>query len=114
VSQAAIARARPSFTDRLAKFFPEATPVRIPVNLTQVSEQGDHGSENTVVEFGTPRELLFSSALPLEFADTVRIKTADGTLDAEARVVALQYTGGKRAAVAARFTHQVSNWIIKS
>ena len=113
MSQAATARARVNLTDRLAKFFPQATPVRIPVNLTQMSGQ-EQVTESTVVEFGTPSELLFASALPLEFADTVRVRTADGTLDAEARVVALQYTGGRRAAVAARFTHQVSNWIIKS
>jgi len=56
--------------------------------------------------------VLFSSTLPLEFADMLRLQNSDGTLDAEASVVALQYTSG-RTAVAARFTQEVSNWIVK-
>jgi hypothetical protein len=58
------------------------------------------------------REVLFSSTLPLEFADKLKVQNSDGTLDAEASVVALQYTNG-RTAVAARFTQEVSNWIVK-
>jgi len=63
-------------------------------------------TESTVIEFGTPREVLFSSTLPLEFADRLRLENSDGTLNAEASVVALQYTSG-RTAVAARFTQEV-------
>jgi hypothetical protein len=107
------ARARQeSFTAKLAKFFPEASPVRIPVRLTRLAGEGNGFTENTVIEFGTPREVLFSSTLPLEFADLLRLQNSDGTLDAEASVVALQYTSG-RTAVAARFTQEVSNWIVK-
>ena len=65
-----------------------------------------------MIEFGTAREVLFSSTLPLEFADRLTLKNSDGTLNAEASVVALQYTSG-RTAVAARFTQEVSNWIVK-
>ena len=100
-----------SCTAKLAKFFPEASPVRIPVRLTRIVE-GDAPTESTVIEFGTPREVLFTSTLPLEFADVLRLQNSDGTLDAEASVVALQYTSG-RTAVAARFTQEVSNWIVK-
>ena len=74
--------------------------------------RGNGFTESTVIEFGTPREVLFSSTLPLEFADMLRLQNSDGTLDAEASVVALQYTSG-RTAVAARFTQEVSNWIVK-
>jgi hypothetical protein len=101
-----------SCTAKLAKFFPEASPVRIPVRLTRVVGEGNACTESTVIEFGTPREVLFSSTLPLEFADMLRLQNSDGTLDAEASVVALQYTSG-RTAVAARFTQEVSNWIVK-
>ena len=103
---------RESSTAKLAKFFPNATPVRIPVHLTRVATGGDTVTESTVIEFGTPREVLFASTLPLEFADVLRLQNSDGTLDAEASVVALQYTSG-RTAVAARFTQDVSNWIVK-
>jgi hypothetical protein len=102
-----------STTAKLAKFFPDATPVRIPVQLTRMAGEGHAFSESTVIEFGTPREVLFASTLPLEFADTLRLRNSDGTLDAEACVVAVQYDAG-RTAVAARFTQQVANWIVKS
>lgn len=110
VGRARVAQEKP--TAKLAKFFPEATPVRIPVSLTRIVADGKSSSESTVIEFGTPREVLFLSALPLEFADRVHMRNSDGTLDAEACVVALQYADG-RAAVAARFTQQVANWIVK-
>jgi hypothetical protein len=104
--------AQESCTAKLAKFFPDATPVRIPVRLLRLENGSSTYAENTVIEFGTPREVLFTSTLPLEFADKLRVWNSDGTLDAEARVVALQYNGG-RTAVAARFTHEVANWIVK-
>jgi hypothetical protein len=104
--------ARESSTAKLAKFFPGASPVRIPVRLTRVGSGGNAFTESTTIEFGTPREVLFASSLPLEFADMLRLQNSDGTLDAEASVVALQYTGGSTA-VAARFTREVANWIVK-
>lgn len=108
----ASARARESSTAKLAQFFRDATPVRIPVQLTRLTGEGGALSESTIIEFGTPREVLFASTLPLEFADKLRVRNADGTLDEEACVVALQYNSG-RTAVAARFSQQVSNWIVK-
>jgi hypothetical protein len=101
----------------LAGFFPEATPVRIPVQLARTLEASDAAaasfSESTIIEFGTPREVLFASTMPLEFADQVRLRTADGSLDIEASVVAVQYHPGKTV-VAARFLKEVPNWIVKS
>ncbi len=113
--KAATARARSSSessTSKLAKFFPEATPVRIPVRLTRIANEGNAFTESTVIEYGTAREVLFASTLPLEFADMLRLQNSDGTLDTEACVVAVQYNG-ERKAVAARFTQPVANWIVK-
>jgi hypothetical protein len=104
---------RESSTSKLAKFFPNATPVRIPVRLTRLSTASNTFSENTIIEFGTPQEVLFVSSLPLEFADRVRLRNADGSLDTEACVVALQYNAGQ-SAVAARFEKEVPNWIVKT
>jgi hypothetical protein len=98
-------------TSKLAKFFSDASPVRIPVQLTRIDADG--ACENTVIEYGTPREILFASRLALQFADLLRVQNSDGSLDVEASVVALQYNGG-RTAVAARFTRDVPNWILKS
>ncbi len=108
----------------LARFFPEATPVRIPVQLTRKNAAASNGgcgpesansslSESTVIEFGTSREVLFSCATPLEFADVLRLRNSDGSLDTEASVVAVQYHPGATV-VAARFLNAVPNWIVKS
>lgn len=110
---AATALSRESSTAKLAKFFPNATPVRIPVRLTRLGDATTTSSESTVIEFGTPQEVLFASTLPLEFADRLRVRNSDGSLDTEACVVALQYHGG-HTAVAARFARHVTNWIVKS
>jgi hypothetical protein len=104
----------------LARFFPEATPVRIPVQLARTLQSGDSSSlhsaasftESTVIEFGTPREVLFACKTPLEFADILRLRNSDGSLDIEASVVAVQYHPGNTV-VAARFRGEVPNWIVK-
>lgn len=103
----------------LARFFPEATPVRIPVELTRRSSTNGSVTaaafvqESTVIEFGTAREVLFACSTPLEFADVLRLRNSDGSLDTEASVVAVQYHPGKTI-VAARFVAAVPNWIVKS
>jgi hypothetical protein len=109
----------------LARFFPEATPVRIPIKLSRTKSNGNgngdltnHENENvflqnTVIEFGTPREVLFMVDRPLEFADRVLVESNDGSLHAEASVVAVQYHP-ERTAVAVRFLKHVPNWIVKS
>ena len=98
----------------LARFFPEATPVRIPVQFTRTGGQpgGAGVEESTVIEFGTCREVLFACATPLEFADVLRLRNSDGSLDTQASVVAVQYHPGTTI-VAARFLHAVPNWIVK-
>ena len=131
--QAAARALEPDIVSRLARFFPDATPVRIPIKLsrTMVNSNGngnasangdltahEHENENvffqdTVIEFGTPQEVLFTLDRPLQFADRVLVESNDGTLHAEAFVVAVQYHL-ERTAVAVRFLKHVSNWIVKS
>ncbi len=109
----AIARAQqPELVGRLAKFFPQATPVRIPVKLSR-AEGSDPECSDTVIEFGTPSEVLFATDCPLEFADRVLLESRDGSFRVEASVVAVQYHT-HRTVVAARFLKTVPNWIIKS
>ena len=99
----------------LARFFPEATPVRIPVQLARTLQPGDavNFTESTIIEFGTPREVLFACKTPFDFADVLRLRNSDGSLDTEATVVAVQYHPGQTI-VAARFLKEVPNWIVKS
>jgi hypothetical protein len=106
------AAAAQSIVARLAGFFPQASPVRIPVEVVAGAVGSLGLSEKTVVEFGTPDEVLFASSLPLEFGDRLRIRNNDQSLDAEVNVVAVQYHGG-RTAIAARFSQPVKNWIVK-
>jgi hypothetical protein len=98
----------------LARFFPDATSMRMPVQLARVIEEGaaTDFSESTVIEFGTPREVLFASKNPLDFADILRVRNSDGSLDEEVSVVAVQYQPGNTL-VAARFRRNVPNWIVK-
>jgi hypothetical protein len=118
-SQATARTTEPELVSRLAKFFPDAAPVRIPIKLSRRSGNGE-GCENgttflqkTVIEFGTTREVLFAVDCPLEFADRVLVESNDGTFHAEACVVAVQYHP-QRTVVAARFLKDVPNWIVKS
>jgi hypothetical protein len=103
---------RQSVAAGLAELFPEATPVRIPVRVSALRGPAQKLEENTVIEFGTAREVLFGSSLPLEFEDHVQIENSDRSLQAEAAVVAVTFHNGRKA-VAARFLTEVSNWIIK-
>ena len=109
--QASQGRADDPSVVRLAGFFPSAIRVRIPVEVAILS--GNGGGVQAVIEFGTAREVLFASELPLEFDDVVRLRNRDGSLDAEGKVVALQCDGSKTA-VAVRFSTDVANWIIKA
>ncbi|MGA7399889.1 MAG: hypothetical protein WCC99_08470 [Candidatus Sulfotelmatobacter sp.] len=123
MGQAGTARGRTGQTSAvadLARFFPEATPVRIPVEFTRSApaSEGKLASaaelpESTVIEFGTSREVLFACTMQLEFADVLRLRNSDGSLDTEASVVAVQYHPGATV-VAARFLNAVPNWIVKS
>jgi len=104
--------AEPSCVQKLAELFPAAFPVRLPVRVTTLSAGRRRLQEQTVIEFGTPQEVLFASTLPLEFEDRLRLVNSDGSLDARATVVAVRYHDGRKA-VAARFLTEVGNWIIK-
>ena len=135
-NQATVRALESDIVSRLARFFPEATPVRIPIRLSRSQNNGNGSgksgngnadlsareqqreSENvffqdTVIEFGTAHEVLFVLDRPLEFADRVLVESTDGSLHAEAFVVAVQYHL-ERTAVAVRFLKHVPNWIVKS
>ena len=127
-NQAVAPALEPDTVGRLAKFFPEATPVRVPIKLSRAPGAGN-GSEGkpedkddatgnvffqeTFIEFSTQREVLFMVERPLEFADRVLVESSDGSFHAEASVVAVQYHP-ERTAVAVRFPRKIPNWIVKS
>jgi hypothetical protein len=97
--------------EQLARFFPQARPVRIPVQVT--SSRGGKTSlrEAAVVEFGGPDHAIFLSTLPLEFDDRVRIEASGEGRPAEATVVGVQYHEGRKA-VAVRFLQGPCDWVV--
>jgi len=97
----------------LARFFPDAVAVRLPLHVRIVDGAAETW-ESTVIEFGTPREVLFRSRLPLEFATVVELRTPDGALHTQASIIAMQYKEGAETAVAARFGESLPNWIVKA
>ena len=103
----------PECVAELAKFFPGAVQVRIPVLVSKRDAVKAALVEQTVIEFGTGAEVFFVSGLPLDFDDTVRVRNPDGSLDVEAKIVAMRLHHGKMA-IAARFLEEVTNWIIKA
>ncbi len=101
-----------SCVHKLAQFFPHACPVRIQVKVLAPRLGARRFVESTVVEFATSAEALFVSTLPLEFDDHVRLQEIDGSLIAEASVVAVQYHQNRKA-VAVRFLASPRHWILK-
>ena len=92
--------------------------MRLPVQLARIIPGGDpavhpHFSESIVIEFGTPREVLFACNTPLEFGDDLQLRNSDRSFDVAVSVVAVQYHPGNTV-VAARFRGEVPNWIVKS
>ena len=104
--------AEESSVAKLAQFFPEAIPMRIPVRVSRSDGTPRATAENTVIEFGTSQEVLFASILPLDFEDRIHLENSDGSLAIDAEVVAMQLHH-RKTAVAARFLKNVANWIIK-
>ena len=97
---------------QLARFFPQAGPVRIPVQVT--SQRGGKPGlrEATLVEFSGTEHAIFLSKLPLEFGDHVRLEATREGRPAEATVVAVQYHEGRKA-VAVRFLQGPCDWVVR-
>jgi len=97
--------------EQLARFFPQARPVRIPVQVTASRGGRTRLRESAVVEFGGPEHAIFLSTLPLEFDDRVRIEVTGEGRPAEATVVGVQYHEGRKA-VAVRFLQGPCDWVV--
>jgi len=96
--------------EQLARFFPQASRVRVPVQVTAVRPGSTRLREATVVEFGGAEHAIFLSTLPLEFDDRVRVERDRRGCTAEAAVVAVQYHEGRKA-VAVRFLQGPCPWV---
>ena len=114
-----IADAVETCAGRLARFFPDAVPVQVPVQVTAVRPGTVRLTEATVLEYSAQEHAIFVCTLPLEFDDRVRIERAASPdargadpQTAEAAVAAVQYHEGSKA-VAVRFLKGPCNWATK-
>lgn len=97
-------------TERLARFFPTTSSVRVPVQITALRAGSARLREATVVEYGGTEHAIFLSSLPLEFDDQVRIERDRKGCTADATVIAVQYHEGRKA-VAVRFLRGPCVWV---
>ena len=101
-----------SCAEQLAQFFPQASAVCVPVQVTSSRGGATHLQEATVVEFSSPSHAIFLSTLPLEFGDRVELSVRPEGNHAEATVDAVQYHEGQKA-VAVRFVRGSSDWVVR-
>jgi len=109
-TQATVAASEQGCAERLARFFPSATAVRVPVQITALRAGNASLREATLVEYGGSEHAIFLSRLPLEFDDRVRIERDRHGCAAEATVIAVQYHEGHKA-VAVRFLEGPCPWV---
>ena len=109
-SGATLTTNEPNCAEQLARFFPRALAVRVPVQVTALRGGATRLREATVVEYGGSNHAIFVSTLPLEFDDLVRLENGRKGSAAEASVVAVQYHEGRKA-VAVRFLRCPCDWV---
>lgn len=97
--------------EQLARFFPQARPVRISAKVSAARGGKAILHEKVMVEYGSPEHAIFVSVLPLEFDDRVRIEADGDGQPAEASVVGLQYHERSKA-VAVRFLQGPCDWVV--
>lgn len=110
-SDAAVAEREIGCAEQLARFFPEVSAVRVPVQVVAV-RTGAKLREATVLEFAGEKHAIFLSTLPLEFDDCVRLQSDKPGNSADATVVAAQYHEGRKA-VAVKFTQGRCDWVTR-
>jgi hypothetical protein len=98
--------------EQLARFFPQARAVRIPVQVTSARGGATNLREATIVEFSSAHHAIFLSTLPLEFGDRVRLEARPQGYQTEASVDAVQYHEGRKA-VAVRFFQGPCDWVVR-
>jgi hypothetical protein len=96
--------------EQLARFFPRAAPVRIPVHVTALRACNPRLREATFLEYAGAEHAIFLSTLPVEFDDHVRLERDAQVCAADATVVAVQYHEGRKA-VAVKFNQAPSDWM---
>jgi hypothetical protein len=101
----------PGCVELLARFFPQALPMRFRAQVTAVRSGSAKLHEAVTIEFAAPDYAIFASILPLEFDDRVRLEREGISRKAEATVIAVQYHEGRKA-VAVKFAQAPCEWVM--
>jgi len=96
----------------LARFFPEAAPTRVAVQLIAPRAGGRQLTESVTVRFSGSEHAIFLCTLPIEFNDAVFLAQRANDKMVEGSVVAVQYEQGQKA-VAVRFTNGPCGWLAR-
>lgn len=96
----------------LARFFPKARAVRMPVQVISLRASSVRLREATVIEYCGSQHAIFVSTLPLEFDDRVRLERDRRGNVAQAAVIAVQYHEGRKA-VAVQFLDGPCTWVME-
>jgi hypothetical protein len=97
-------------TEQLARFFPDANAVQVHAVVMPLRSGAKQLRESVTLEFASTERAIFSSELPLEFADHVRLSQLEGNAECDATVVAVQYHDGRKA-VAVQFAGEQRLWV---
>ena len=93
----------------LARFFPELERAHTRAFLTLPRPGTVNVREVVLVEFAAFEKVIFSSALPVEFGDTICLANEAGN-QVEAKVIAVRFQDG-RTAVAAQVLNGPFPWV---
>jgi hypothetical protein len=95
-----------AWATKLGHLFSEASPANIPVSVVPVGARVKALGEKTVIEMKTSEVLLFSTKLPLQLNDTVRLRSSDGSFKASAFVIAVCHHEAGRG-IAAKIVSEI-------
>ena len=98
---------------QLARFFPRAVPVHIPVQVTALRPGAAQLREHTIVEYSATEHAIFRCSLPLEFDDRISVEENGSGTAVEAAVIAVQFHEGAKA-VAVHFLKGSCDWMVPS
>lgn len=95
-----------AWATKLGHLFCDASPASIPVSVVPVGSRVKALGDNTVIELKTSEIVLFSTKLPLQLNDTVRLRSSDGSFKVSAFVIAVCHHDAGRG-IAAKIVTEI-------
>jgi hypothetical protein len=96
--------------EQLARFFPRAVPIHVPVQVTALRAGERKLTERTILEYRAGEHAIFVCSLPLEFDDRLRLEPHGGGTPLSGAVIGLRYHDGSKA-VAVRLDRNAGDWM---